>query len=219
MEFSPATHARVRKINTFTTNAAQLSSKTVGQATSIAQNIAARAAGHKKNRPAKGFDEKGNPLEDDSYKPGFLNKSMIAFSTVLDGVATSGRHLLETSGAAASHVVGHRYGDEAGSVAANLAGGVKNVGLVYIDVTGVSRRAVIKSVAKGMVVGRVRGGGDVVVGGGDGGVIPDEDIKKAASATGSSSTQGGFHPSSDPYEPVGFGSGAPPKYQEFGQKN
>jgi spartin len=216
MEFSPATHARVRKINTFTTSAAQMSSKTVGQATSIAQNIAARAAGHKKNRPAKGYDEKGQPLADDSYKPGLLNKSMIAFSTVLDGVATSGRHLLTTSGAAASHVVGHRYGDEAGSIAADLAGGVKNVGLVYIDVTGVSRRAVIKSVAKGRVVGRVRGGGDVMVGGGDGGVIPEEDIKKAAEASGSGSKQGGFQPSSDPYAPVGFGTGAPPKYQEFG---
>jgi spartin len=66
-----------------------------------------------------------------------------------------------------------------------------------------------------MVVGRVRGGGDVVVGGGDGGVIPEEDLKKAAEAA-SGSKQGGFQPSSDPYAPVGFGTGAPPKYQEFG---
>lgn len=219
MEFSPATHARVRKINTFTTSAATLSSKTVGQATSIAQNLAARAAGHKKNRPAKGFDEKGNPLSDDTYKPGFLNKSMIAFSTVLDGVATSGRHLLNTSGAAASSMVGHRYGPEAGSIAADLAGGVKNVGLVYIDVTGVSRRAVIKSVAKGMVVGRVRGGGDVIVGGGDGGVVPEEDVRRAAGEKGVSNTKGGFQPTSEAYNPVGFGTGAAPKYQEFGQKN
>merc|ERR1711981_780458 len=39
-------------------------------------------------------------------------------------------------------------GPEAGSMAADLAGGVKNVGLVYVDVTGVSRRAIIKSVDK-----------------------------------------------------------------------
>ena len=55
--------------------------------------------------------------------------------------------------------MGHKWGEQAGSLAADLAGGVRNVGLVYIDVAGVSRRAVIKSVAKGMVVGKVRGGG------------------------------------------------------------
>jgi spartin len=50
-------------------------------------------------------------------------------------------------------------------VAANLGGGVKNVGLVYIDVCGVSRRAIIKSVARGMIVGKVKDGRQIVVGG------------------------------------------------------
>lgn len=171
MEFSQSTHGRVRKINTFTQGAASLSSKTVGQATKYAQNIGATFA-KKGERKEKGED----------YKPGLLNKSMIAFSTIADGIAYSGKNLLTSSGAAASQVVGHRYGDEAGSIAASLAGGVKNVGLVYIDVTGVSRRAVIKSVAKGMVVGKVKGGGQVVVGGGDGGVVPEADIKRAEKA-------------------------------------
>lgn len=211
MEFSPATHQRVRKINTFTSGAANVSSKTVGNITNTVQNIAARASGHKKERPNKGYDEKGRPLEAEEYKPGLLNRSMIAFSTVMDGIATSGKSLLETSGAAASTVVGHRYGDEAGSIAASLAGGVKNVGLVYIDVTGVSRRAVIKSVAKGMVIGKVRGGGEVVVGGGDGGVVPEEDVKRAEGVQGVSNEKGGFQPVSEAYNPVGFGSSAPPK--------
>ena len=174
MQFTPAAHERVRRINTFTTSAASMSSKTVGRVTDITQNMAASMSGHKKGRPYKGYDEHGNPLSAEEYKPGLLNKSMIAFSTVMDGIATSGKSLLTTSGAAASTMVGHRYGDEAGSIATDLAGGVKNVGLVYIDVTGVSRRALIKSVAKGMVVGKVRGGGEVVVGGGDGGQVPAE---------------------------------------------
>ncbi|KJX93847.1 spg20 protein [Zymoseptoria brevis] len=220
MEFAPSTHERVRKINTFTTSVAGVSNKTVGQLSDTVQNFAARAAGKKKERPHKGFDEQGNPLDKNDYKPGFLNKSLIAFSTVMDGIATSGKTLLETSGSAASTVVGHKYGDEAGTITRNLAGGVKNVGLVYIDVTGVSRRAVIKSVAKGMVIGKVRGGGEVVVGGGDGGVVTAEDLKggdEKPSGSGSSSVQGGFKPSTEPYHPVGFGAGAPPKYQEFGQ--
>ena len=99
---------------------------------------------------------------------------MIAFSTIADGIEESGKRLLTSTGAAATTVVGHRYGNDARQIAAEVAGGVKNVGLVYIDVAGVSRKAVIKSVAKGMVVGKVKGGGEVIVGGGDGGVVTPE---------------------------------------------
>ncbi|KAF2720480.1 hypothetical protein K431DRAFT_285785 [Polychaeton citri CBS 116435] len=221
MEFAPATHDRVRKINAFTTTVASTSSKTIGQAGNIVQNFSARMAGHKKERANKGFDEKGNPLPTEQYKPGLLNKSMIAFSTIGDGIAESGRSLLTSSAAAAGSMVGHKYGDQAGSIATQLAGGVKNVGLVYIDVTGVSRRAVIKSVAKGMVVGKVRGGGEVVVGGGDGGAIPDSDLKKAEDGMRDEKTDfaPGFGPTQGQYQPVGFGNAAPPRYQEFGQYN
>jgi spartin len=217
LEFTPAAHDRVRRINTLTHKTASMSSKTVGKVTHIAQNAAASMSGHKKNRPNKGYDVQGNPLSEEEYKPGLLNKSMIAFSTIADGIATSGKSLLTTSGAAASAVVGHKYGAEAGSIAADLAGGVKNVGLVYIDVTGVSRRAVIKSVAKGMVVGKVRGGGEVVVAGGDGGVVPEQDIKNAQSESqfvdkdGYGNPSGGFGPQGGEYRPVGFGNSAPPK--------
>lgn len=210
LEFGPTTQAHVRRINAFTNQTASMSSKTVGRITDIAQNAAASMAGHKKDRARKGHDEKGNPLSPDEYKPGLLNKSMIAFSTIADGVATSGKQLLTTGGAAASTVVGHKYGDQAGAVAADLAGGVKNVGLVYIDVTGVSRRAVIKSVAKGMVVGKVRGGGEVVVGGGDGGVPPEEEGKQ-----GQSDDKTSYGPTGGEYRPLGVGDGAaPPRYQE-----
>ena len=148
---------------------------------------------------------------------------MIAFSTIGDGIAYAGKNLLTTSGAAASTVVGHRYGPEAGSVATELAGGVKNVGLVYIDVTGVSRRAVIKSVAKGMVIGKVRGGGEVVVGGGDGGEVPEEDYKRMQAQQGVSGTGNGgagnaYGPTGGEYQPSYSGNGAPPSYKEFGGK-
>jgi spartin len=171
LTFRPSTQTNIRKINSFTHGAAELSAKTVGSLSKYAQNMGASMTG-KGPKQSKAFDKDGKPVGE--YKPGLLNKSMIAFSTIADGIAYSGKNLLTSGGAAASHMVGHRYGSEAGTVAADLAGGVKNVGLVYIDVTGVSRRAVIKSVAKGMVVGRVSGGGEVVVGGGDGGVVPPD---------------------------------------------
>ncbi|OGM43696.1 protein SPG20 [Aspergillus bombycis] len=118
MTFSEATHSRVRKVGNFTHGAAGLSAKTVGQ-------------------------RKGDKGVNGDYKPGILNKSMIAFSTLADGIEQSARTVLTHGSAAASTMIGHRYGAEAGTVASDLTGGVKNVGLVYIDVTGVSRKAVL----------------------------------------------------------------------------
>ncbi|KAG8533843.1 uncharacterized protein KY384_001584 [Bacidia gigantensis] len=165
MTFTPATQARVRKINSLTEGAVGLSAKTVGSVTKHAQNLGATLTGR---------GEKQKKLDKAGYKPGLLNKSMMAFSTIADGVDYASRNLLNSGSSAATQVVGHRYGDDAKDVAGSLAGGVKNVGLVYVDATGVSRRAIIKSVAKGMVVGKAPGGGNLVVGGGDGGAIPPE---------------------------------------------
>lgn len=168
MTFTPTTHAHIRKVHAFTDGAAGLSAKTVGQVTKYAQNIGASLAKRNASQKAhKGIGPDGKPVED--YKPGLLNKSMMAFSTIADGIDQAGRNLLASTSSAATTVVEHKYGSEAGDISRNIGGGFKNVGLVYIDATGVSRRAIVKSVAKGMVVGKVRGGGDLIVGGGDGG--------------------------------------------------
>lgn len=164
--FTPATHQRIRRINTLSTKAAQVSATTVGSIGKLAQNVGAGLA-RKKDGSARGYDAEGNPIE--TYKPGLLNKSLMAFNTVIDGAEHAGRTLLGSTSSSVSKVVSHRWGDEAGEVARNVTSGFKNVGLVYIDVTGVSRRAVLKSVAKGMVVGKVADGGNLIVGGGDGG--------------------------------------------------
>ncbi len=141
MTFTPATQARVRKLHSLSQGAVGLSAKTVGQVSKYAQNFGAAMAGRggKSNREQK------------DYKPGLLNKSMMAYSTVADGIDYASRNLLASGSSAATTVVGHRYGEEARKVVGELAGGVKNVGLVYVDASGVSRRALIKSTAKGMV--------------------------------------------------------------------
>ncbi|RMD42251.1 hypothetical protein DV735_g2871, partial [Chaetothyriales sp. CBS 134920] len=199
--FSPATHARVRQIHNFTAGAAQLSSKTVGQLGRYAQNLGAKVAG-KGERARKRVGPDGRPVE--GYKPGVFNKSMIAFSTIADGIDHAGRTLLASGSAAATNVVGHKYGQEARAVASDLTGGVKNVGLVYIDAVGVSRRAVIKSVAKGMVIGRMPNGQQLVVGSGDGGLV-SEDAHGAAQHTDTKQSAGsGFY---------GSASTAPPAYE------
>jgi spartin len=212
MVFKPATHERVRKINTLTTGVAGYSAKTVGQLTKYAQNAAAGMAGHKKTH-AKSVNPDGTP--NTNYKPGLLNKSLIAFSTVADGISYSGKQLLTSSGAAASAAVGHKYGAEAGQITTNLAGGVKNVGLVYIDVTGVSRKAIIKSVAKGMVVGKVkdkRGNEQtVLVGGGDGGTVTPGDLNPQLGVQNNNALPN-QSTSSAPGGQVSFG-GPPPSYR------
>ncbi|KAI8289755.1 hypothetical protein K4K60_008002 [Colletotrichum sp. SAR11_57] len=166
MTFTPAAHDRIRRINQFTTTAAGLSATTVGQIGKVAQNLGATLA-RKKDGGGRGYDKDGNPIE--GYKPGLLNRSLMAFNTVADGIDQAGRNLLVGTSSSVSQMVEHRWGAEAGQVSRNIGGGFKNVGLVYIDVTGVSRRAILKSVAKGMVVGKVKGGGQIIVGGGDGG--------------------------------------------------
>jgi len=177
MTFTPTTHARIRKVHTFSEGAAGLSAKTVGQVQKYAQNIGATLAKKGSDQRAKrGIGADGQPLED--YKPGLLNKSMMAFSTIADGIDQAGRNILASTSTAATTVVTHKYGPEAGEISKSIGGGFKNVGLVYIDAAGVSRKAIVKSVAKGMVVGKMRGGGDLVVGGGDGGVYNNPKERK-----------------------------------------
>jgi len=209
MTFTPTTHTRIRKVHTFTEGAAGLSAKTVGQVSKYAQNIGASIA--RKGERAR---------KDDNYKPGLLNKSMIAFSTIADGIDHAGRTLLTSSSTAATTVVGHKWGAEAGDISQSLGGGVKNVGLVYIDASGVSRRAIVKSVAKGMVVGKMKGGGDLVVGGGDGGAAflgPDQKAlnwkaKEAGEGrfTDDTSMMSGGRSTPDL---VGYSRAAPPSYK------
>jgi len=215
MVFQPATHERVRKINTLTTGLAGVSAKTVGTIGKHAQNFAAGLAGHK-NTQHKSLNPDGTHNE--NYKPGLLNKTMIAWSTIGDGLAQSGKQILTSSGAAASAAVGHKWGQEAGAVTAELAGGVKNVGLVYIDVTGVTRRGIIKSVAKGMIVGKVKNkkGEEqtIMVGGGDGGSLTPGTAAKLDPMNNAANTGLPSNMSSNsPGGQVSFGNQPPPTYR------
>ncbi|KAI1265565.1 Spc98 family-domain-containing protein [Xylariaceae sp. FL1019] len=155
LTFQTTTHERVRRIGKFSGSVAEVSSKTVGQVTKVAQNLGAHLAGRgqKDKTGSRGYGPDGQPL--DTFKPGLLNKSLMAFSTVADGIEQASRSLLTSASSSATTVVTHRWGAEAGELSKHLGSSVKSVGLVYIDVTGVSRRAVIKAVGKGMVVGKV----------------------------------------------------------------
>lgn len=182
LTFQPSTHERFAQLHTLSSSAAKLSSATLGRVGEIAQNAGARLVGKNDER-----QKKGAPAN-----PGLLNKSLIAFGTIADGIDFAGRSLLGAGAGAASTVVGHRYGPDARRATEKLAGSVRNVGLVYIDGAGVSRRAVVKGMAKGMVIGRVRGGGDVVI-------PADPDMAAAAAADEKKLLDGAYAQSPSPY--------------------
>ncbi|KAI0394697.1 senescence-associated protein-domain-containing protein [Xylariaceae sp. FL0594] len=190
MTFKPATHERVRRIGKFSGGVAEMSSKTVGQVSKVAQNLGAHLAGRglKDKSGKRGYGPDGQPLE--GFKPGLLNKSLMAFSTVADGIDYATKNLLNSASSSATTIVAHKWGGEAGEMTKHLGGSVKNVALVYVDVTGVSRKAIIKAVGKGMVVGKVKIGNDqtadVIVSGEDGNVVAVQGEKgEKGSATGS----------------------------------
>jgi spartin len=199
--FTPTTHERARRIGTFSGNVADLSSKTVGQVSKVAQNLGATLARKKeKDGSSKGYGPDGQPL--DSFKPGLLNKSLMAFSTIADGIDQASRNLMNSSSTAATSVVTHKWGAEAGELSRHLGGSVKNVGLVYIDVTGVSRKAIIKAVGKGMVIGKVKGGGEIIVGDDTSniGTVPGQNDSKTNLLTDTASISGVSNYSKKPYD-------------------
>ncbi|KKA27092.1 hypothetical protein TD95_001130 [Thielaviopsis punctulata] len=179
--FDASTHNHIRRINQISAKAASMSAITVGHISKVAQNLGANFS-RKKDGASRGYDANGNINE--AYKPGLLNKSLMAFNTVVDGIDHATRTFITGTSSSVTTVVDHRWGSEAGQISREMGTGFKNVALVYIDVTGVSRKAILKSVAKGMVVGNVsNGGGKVVVGDGDGGtvVMPGSEKPKSPS--------------------------------------
>lgn len=57
----------------------------------------------------------------------------------------------------------HKFGPDAGHATALLGGSVRNVAVVYIDVRGVGRRALLKGTAKGFVKTRLTSGETVTL--------------------------------------------------------
>jgi len=188
LTFTPTTHAHIRRINHLSSKAAGLSSSAVHTIGKVAQNVGATIS---RRSGSKGYDKEGNVIP--TYKPGLLNKSLMAFNTVADGIEQAGRNLVAGTQSSVTTMVSHRWGPEAGQLSEHIGHGFKNVGLVYIDVTGVSRRAILKHVAKGMVVGKVgNGGGNVMVGDGDGGAVmlPSNQAGAASPPTYAGQAQG-----------------------------
>ncbi|KAH9930943.1 uncharacterized protein B0H18DRAFT_1083676 [Fomitopsis serialis] len=79
----------------------------------------------------------------------------LSANLVLASVDESTTRLLDAGTAQLGAVVGHKYGPDAARSTGLAAGTARNVVLVYVDVRGFARRALIKKAGKEFVKGRV----------------------------------------------------------------
>jgi len=75
-------------------------------------------------------------------------RAALSATLILAALSASTVRLMDTGGAAVSAAVSHRYGAMAGGNAALAAGMMRNVVLVYVDVRGFGRKALVKRTAK-----------------------------------------------------------------------
>jgi spartin len=74
---------------------------------------------------------------------------------ILASLSASTARVIDAGGAAVSAAVSHKYGPVAGDNVTLAAGMMGNVVLVYIDLRGLGRRAIVKRMAKNWIKGHV----------------------------------------------------------------
>jgi spartin len=90
-------------------------------------------------------------------------RAALSASLILAALSASAVRLMDTGGTAVASAVSHRYGTVAGNNAALAAGTMRNVVLVYVDVRGFGRKALVKRTARTWAKGHtaaMRGGVD-----------------------------------------------------------
>jgi spartin len=80
---------------------------------------------------------------------------------LLTTLESSAHHLISHTTIAMGAAAGHKYGSDAERAVNTMGESVRNVGVVYIDVRGVGRRALLRVAGKRVLKARL-GGRDVV---------------------------------------------------------
>ncbi|KAJ7575134.1 hypothetical protein C8J56DRAFT_459751 [Mycena floridula] len=93
--------------------------------------------------------------------PRLSTKARVILSAdlILSTIDQSAKELLNVGSQQISAVVGHKYGAEAGQSSLSLTGTAKNLALVYIDMSGIGRKALIKRAGKMYIKNKLGGGG------------------------------------------------------------
>ncbi|KAG5732746.1 hypothetical protein E4T56_gene16717 [Termitomyces sp. T112] len=80
---------------------------------------------------------------------------LLSADLILSTIDHDTRRLLNTGTASISSIIGHKYGPEAAETSELLAGTARNAGLVYVDLRGIGRRAILKRAGKQFIKGRI----------------------------------------------------------------
>ena len=79
------------------------------------------------------------------------DRVLLSLDLILSTIDNSARRVLDTGTQEIGKVVGHKYGPEAAHSSLLMAGTARNVGLVYVDLKGVGRRALVRRAGKTFV--------------------------------------------------------------------
>ncbi|KAJ7491148.1 hypothetical protein FB451DRAFT_1080019 [Mycena latifolia] len=80
---------------------------------------------------------------------------LLSADLIWSTIDNSTRRILDSGTSTLGTVVGHKYGAEAGESSVMMAGMARNVALVYIDMRGIGRRALLRRAGKEFVKGRI----------------------------------------------------------------
>ena len=93
-------------------------------------------------------------------KPAMLNRMLASTDLLLTTIEHSAYHLISNGTQNASRAMGHKYGPDASQAAFQVGDSARNVSMVYIDVRGVGRRALLRKAGRRIVFGSKRQGKD-----------------------------------------------------------
>ena len=91
------------------------------------------------------------PQAPPSLKLTTKDRVLLSLDLILSTIDNSARRVLDTGTQEIGKVVGHKYGPEAAHSSLLMAGTARNVGLVYVDLKGVGRRALVRRAGRTFV--------------------------------------------------------------------
>ncbi|KAH9813275.1 senescence-associated protein-domain-containing protein [Melampsora americana] len=157
MTFSPTAKSNSQRILTVSKTANQVSSMAIRLVGGLASKVGDQIG---KSTGIQHVPGQAPP----TGTRGYVHNGIRAVGSILESVESNGKKVLSTASSSAASVVRHKYGEEAGQLADNTTQSIQHVALVYIDATGMTRKALLRSAGKAAVRGRMKDGREVIFG-------------------------------------------------------
>ncbi|KAF8913427.1 hypothetical protein CPB85DRAFT_1375636 [Mucidula mucida] len=91
-------------------------------------------------------------------KVSMTKRVLLSADLILSTIDVSTKRVLDAGTSRIGAVVGHKYGDQAGQNSEMMVGTARNVALVYVDMKGIGRKAILKTMGKEYVKGKFHSG-------------------------------------------------------------